>query len=195
MTPTAKIANETIIDPTEFFSRGLRRASLFSHLSDIDLACFKDVAQTRSYRKDKLIYVEEEPAEFFYVICSGWIKLFHTTQEGDEIIVDMLTVGHMVGESAVFEHGHHTSSAQVVEDVQVLSLPSKVLIEQISQKPSLALRMISSLFRHQRRHCDAIALNAMQSAPQRVGCFLLRLCPPDGKVGAIFYLPSLLSGN
>jgi CRP-like cAMP-binding protein len=173
----------------EIFPSGLRGASLFSNLSDEDIACFEAVAQVRAYKKNKILYVEEDPAEFFYVICSGWIKLFHTMHEGDEVIVDMLTTGHMVGESTVFEHGRHTSTAQVVEDVQLLSLPTKVLKEQIMHKPSLALGMISSLFRHHRRHYDAIALNAMQSAPQRIGCFLLRLCPRDRAAQAVFDLP------
>jgi CRP-like cAMP-binding protein len=189
MTPSAQIANEITSGQLTLPPRGLRGASLFSNLSDEEIACFEAVAQVRSYKKGKLLYVEEEAAVFFYVICSGWMKLFHTLPDGDEVIVDMLTIGHMVGESAVFEHGFHTSSAQVVEDVQVLSLPAKVLKEQICQRPSLALSMISSLFRHHRHHYDAIALNAMQSAPQRIGCFLLRLCPNDRIVGAAFYLP------
>jgi CRP/FNR family transcriptional regulator, dissimilatory nitrate respiration regulator len=167
----------------------LRGASLFSGLSDDDIACFQDAAQSRSYRKGKVLYLQDELAESFYVICGGWIKLFHTMPEGEEIIIDMLTTGHMVGESAIFEHGRHTSSAQVIEDVQLLSIPAHILKEQIRLSPTLALSMLSSMSRHHRRHYSAIALNAMQSAPQRIGCFLLRLCPQDKKKSASFHLP------
>jgi CRP/FNR family transcriptional regulator, transcriptional activator FtrB len=41
---------------------------------------------------------------------------------------------------------------------------------------------------HHRRHYGAIALNALQNAPQRVGCFFLSLCPDKTKTAA-FYLP------
>ncbi|MDX2027952.1 MAG: Crp/Fnr family transcriptional regulator [Alphaproteobacteria bacterium] len=140
-------------------------------------------------KKEKFYILRRNRQNFFYVICGGWIKLFHTTQEGEEIVVDMLTAGHMVGESAIFEHGHHTSSAQVVEDVQLLSIPAKMLKEQIRLSPTLALSMLSSMSRHHRRHYGEIALNAMQSAPQRIGTFLLRLCPRDEKKGIVFHLP------
>jgi len=167
----------------------LRGASLFSNLSDEEIAHFQDTAQARSYKKGKILYVEDEPAEFFYVICGGWIKLFHTMPEGDEVIVDMLTTGHMVGESAIFELGRHTSSAQVIEDVQLLSISSNLLKERIRLSPPLALSMISSMFRHHRRHYGEIALNAMQNAPERIGSFLLRLCPAGKKKGVVFHLP------
>jgi CRP-like cAMP-binding protein len=110
-------------------------------------------------------------------------------QEGEEIVVDMLTTGHMVGENSIFEHGRHTSSAQVVEDVQLISIPSHLLTEQISLSPALALSMLSSMSRHHRRHYGDLALNAMQNAPQRIGSFLLRLCPHDKKKDIVLHLP------
>lgn len=189
MAPLTKIMDEQFDVKLRPSTDGLIKASLFSDLSPQDLACFQEVAHPRYYKKGKTLYIEEDLADFFYVICSGWIKLYHTLQDGDEVVVDMLTTGHMVGESAIFENGRHTSSAQVIEDVQVLIIPSKVLKEQISRSPQMALSMISSMFRHHRRHYDAIALNAMQSAPQRIGCFLLKLCPIDKKKNIAFDLP------
>jgi CRP-like cAMP-binding protein len=176
----------------------LRGALLFSNLSDEEIACFQNVAHTRSYKKGKILYLQEEAADFFYVICNGWIKLFHATQEGEEVVVDMLTTGHMVGESAIFEHGRHTSSAQVVEDVQLVSIPSSLLKEQVRLNSKLALGMLSLMSRHHRRHYDEIALNIMQNAPQRVGGFLLRLCLPEKKKDIILHLPydkTLIASN
>jgi CRP-like cAMP-binding protein len=190
MKPTLNIAQKyPAAWQTGQFSDCLRGASLFSNLSERELACFQNAAQMRSYKSQKILYLQGEPAEFVYVVYRGWIKLFHTMPEGEEVIVDMLTTGHMVGESSIFEQGCHTSSAQVIEDVQLLSIPSRTLKEQIGLNPSLALGMLSSMSRHHRRHYSQIALNAMQSAPQRIGCFLLRLCPGDKKKHIVFHLP------
>jgi CRP-like cAMP-binding protein len=189
MDSQTKPANKDAAGHRAYSPGCLRDASLFCSLSDKEIACFQDAAQSRSYKKGKILYVEDEPAGFFYVICGGWIKLFHTMPEGEEVIVDMLTAGHMVGESAIFEQGRHTSSAQVIEDVQLLSIPSKVLKDQILLSPALALSMLSSMSQHHRRHYGEIALNAMQNAPQRIGSFLLRLCPVGKKKGVVFHLP------
>ena len=187
--PATKTANEQTAGRPEHSLGCLRGASLFSGLSDTEIACFRDAAQTRTYKKGKILYLQSEPAEFFYVICGGWIKLFHTMPEGEEVVLDMLTTGHMAGESAIFEQGRHTSNAQVIEDVHLLSIPAKLLKEQIRTTPAVALSMLSSMSRYHRRHYGEIALNAMQSAPQRVGCFLLRLCPRDRDQGVVLHLP------
>lgn len=167
----------------------LRSAALFSNLSDEEIAYFDDAAQMRAYKKGKILYLQEETADYFYVICEGWIKLFHTMPEGEEVVVDMLTTGHMVGESAIFEQSHYTSSAQVVECVQLLSIPSSLLNERLRHSPMLALSMLSSMSQHHRRHYAQIAINATQSAPQRIGCFLLRTCPINKQHGVVLHLP------
>jgi len=167
----------------------LRSASIFSNLPDEHLAIFQNEARLRSYKKGKILYLEEDDAEYFYIISSGWIKLFHTMPEGDEVIIDMLTKGDLVGESALFENGFHTSSAQVVEDVRLLSIPMHTLRDQVSRNASLAYSMLSTLSRRHRRHCGEMALHAKQSAPQRVGYFLLKLCPKNKRQSIKFALP------
>src|ERR1700733_10712459 len=110
------------------YSLGFLKSSLlFANLPDEEIAYFQNAARPYSYKKDKILYLQAEPANNFYVICNGWIKLFHTLPEGEEVIVDMLTTGHIVGESAIFDHGCYTSSAQIVSAVQLLSIPLNVL--------------------------------------------------------------------
>jgi len=185
----ARAANKTIADYPSQVLGYLKNLELFSNVSDRELSCFQDVVQIRSYKKDKILYLQEEPAKYFYIIRTGWIKLFYTMHEGEEVIIDMLASGHMVGESAVFEDGRHTSSAQVIENVELLSIPASLLKEQICINPTLALNLLSSLSRHHRRHYGELSFNAMLGAPQRIGCFLLRLCSGHVDKDIVFHLP------
>ena len=168
---------------------GLSDAQIFSNLTAAEMAPFRYATQTRNYKKGKIIYLEGEGAEYFYIIRSGWLKLFHTLPEGDEVIVDMLTARDMLGESAIFDQGLHTSSAQVVEDCQMLVIPSKVLKEQAQSNSKLSLNLLSSLSQHYRRQHGALAFNSILHAPQRIACFLLRLCPKNKEKDIVFHLP------
>jgi CRP/FNR family transcriptional activator FtrB len=87
----------------------------------------------------------------------------------------MLTTGQIVGESALFDHGYYTRSAEVVESASLLSIPLKVLKEQIHISPKLAFNMLTTMSQHYRRHYGAIALGAFQNGPQRIVCFILSL--------------------
>ncbi len=164
--------------------------TLFSHMPDEDIARFTDAAQIKSYKKGKLLYLEGEKANSFYIICNGWLKLFHTTEEGEEVSLAMLTRDSVTGENAIFEEGRFTSSAQVVEDSQILNVPLSLLKEQLRVNNQLAFNMLTSMVQYQRRHELQLEQYLLYSAPQRIGCFLLGLCPVlDQKDGAILNLP------
>ncbi len=167
----------------------LRSTPIFSNLSDSEISFFQDSAQIRLFKKGKIVFLEGEPSDYFYIVSCGWVKLFHTLPEGDELILDVMTTGQVVGESALFDNSLHMCSAQVVEDCQLLSIPARILRERICTNRTLAFNILASMSRYHRQHFGEIALNTMQSAPQRIGRFLLRFCPHNKKQNIIFHLP------
>ena len=189
MSPQLKIAPSPQPENPGSMVHYLKSIQLFSNLTEEEVVPFQKAAQIRSYKKGKFIYLQGNSATFFYVIGGGWIKLFRTMPEGQEVIIDMLTTGHTFGEDAIFEQGRHACSAQVVEDVKLLSIPANLLKEQTLRSPSLAINMLSTISKQHRHHSGTLAFNTMLSAPQRIGCFLLRLCIDDSQKGAVFNLP------
>ncbi len=167
----------------------IKGISLFSGFSDELLAVFIHAAKSRNCKKGKVLYLEEDAADFFYAIRSGWVKLFHETLDGDEAVVDVLTTGHIFGETAIFDSDIRACSAQIVEDSELLLIPNALLKEQISRNNTLAMNMLSSMSRHRRRQEKEIEHFSVQNAPQRVGCFLLRICPLGKENNIILHLP------
>jgi CRP-like cAMP-binding protein len=155
----------------------LRGLLLFEKLDPEETKRFAIASHSKFHQKGHILYLENEKAECFYVIRSGWIKLFHTTQEGEEVILAMLTAKNIIGKDAIFHQGNFTSTAQVVEDVQVLGIPLVLLNEQLHKNSQLALNMLNSLTQYQRLHERQLEQYLVYSAPQRIGCFLLGLCP------------------
>jgi CRP-like cAMP-binding protein len=167
-----------------------KNLTLFTDMPDAEVARFADTAQIKNYKKGKLLCLEGEQAEFFYIICNGWLKLFHTTEEGEEVILAMLTRDSVIGDNAIFEDGRFTSSAQVAEDAQIISVPLALLKEQLHVNNQLALNMLTSMVQYQRQHELQLKQYLLYSAPQRIGCFLLGLCPVlEQKDGVVLNLP------
>lgn len=168
----------------------LKELSLFANLPDKEVQLFTDAAHLKSYKKGQYLYMEGEEAKYFYVMCSGWIKLLHVTEDGEEIVLAMLTKNNITGESAIFEQGNFASTAQIVEDAQILSIPIALLKEHMSVSTKLALNMLTSMIQYQRRHEMQVEQFLLYSAPQRVGCFILGLCPvQEQKDGVEIELP------
>jgi len=187
MTTIKERSTDFTQDKSSAFFKDLK---LFANLRSTELAHFSRAAQIKNYKKGQFLYIEGEQAEFFYIVCSGWLKLCNTTEEGEEVILAMLTKDSVTGESAMFEHGRYTSSAQIAEDSQILSVPLSILQGQLRVNNQLALNMLASMVQYQRRHELQLEQYLLYSAPQRIGCFLLGLLPAsEHKDGATLDLP------
>ena len=167
----------------------MKNIALFSKLSDEVISEFLRSAQVIEYKKGKVLYLEDEKAEYFYIIKYGWVKLFHTTLDGIEAVVDILTAGHLFGKNAIFENDTYPCSAQVVEDAKLLVIPISVLKEQMQKNSQVALGLLSTMSRKNQRQEREIEHLNIQSAPQRIGCFLLRLCPMGKEQNVTLHLP------
>lgn len=167
----------------------LERCELFHGVSDELLQQFTDMAQVRSAPKGKVLFIQDDEAKWFYLIIEGWVKLFCETLEGTEAVIDVLTDGHLFGENAMFENNHYSYSAEMVESTQYISLPTSLLNTAIKSDNQLALNMLSGMSRCRRQQHREIEHLNLQNAPQRIGCFLLRLCPAESANAIHINLP------
>jgi CRP-like cAMP-binding protein len=166
-----------------------KQIPLFADLPHESQKVFIANSATRSIPKSQIIYFDSDQAEFFYIIKKGWVKLFRETFDGTEAVIDILTNLHMFGEFAVFNKNVYSGNAQAVEDCTLISIPIAILKQQIKQDHDLAFNLMTAMSYHQKQQDKEIEHLTLQSAPQRIGCFLLRLCPQNKKTNIIIQLP------
>ncbi|MCB1784271.1 MAG: Crp/Fnr family transcriptional regulator [Alphaproteobacteria bacterium] len=125
--------------------------------------------------KGKILFLQDEPAERFYLLLSGWAKLFRETLDGAQAVVDVLSSGDLFGETAIFYENEYPFSAEIVERAELVSLPLALFKSEVEKNGAITLNTLHHLARHNRKQGREIEHLALQSAPQRIGCFLLRL--------------------
>lgn len=148
---------------------------LFRGLSQDTLAYFSEHAREEVLPKGKILFLQGDPVNYFYVVMDGWIKLFRETLEGDEAVIDVLTTHHFFGEMAVFDGKRYSWSAQAVDLSRVVSWPAAILEEQALLHNRLAINILRSMADYREQRDREIEHLKVQTAPQRIGCFLLRL--------------------
>lgn len=167
----------------------LGNTQLFSAVDADVLDMFCARAVQCQYQKGNILFMHEDPAECFYVIAKGWVKLFRETYDGEEAVVDVLSEGHMFGETAIFEGDAYAYGAEVVEDAVIFALPLSLLKDTITENSQLSMQMFSVMSRFRKQQDQELEHRDLQSAPQRIGCFLLRLCKADAKGPITLHLP------
>jgi len=162
--------NSTLISET------LLATPLFSGLDEEGLAQFIQNARLSDHQKGKILFLQGEKADYFYIIKNGWVKLFRETISGDEHVIDMMTRRHAFGETSVFEEGKYPYRAKVIEDSEIIIIPTAILKKQLERNHKFSLNMLSSMSHYRRHQERQIEHLTIENAPRRIGCFMLRLC-------------------
>lgn len=174
---------------TDIIFDTLRATPLFESSSDaLVRKLLKDSVSLKLARRQILV-LHDDPAERFFLIRTGWVKLFRETLEGSEAVIDILPVGHFFGDTAIFNDNSYPFSAEAAEPSEVISLPLAPLALEIEENPKFALKMLSSMARYRKQQDLELEHRALQNAPQRLGCFLLRLTRQDQSGPVTIHLP------
>lgn len=167
----------------------LKDIPLFKACGDAWLEQMVAQAQIQKVGKGKILFMQQDEAHRFFIILKGWVKLFRETLDGTQAVVDILPAGHMFGEASIFEGDLYPYSAEATEPCEILSLPLRFLKIEIEENPKLALAMLSAMARYRKQQDQELEHRVLQNAPQRIGCFLLRLADQtkDGRI--VIHLP------
>lgn len=161
----------------------------FSGLSPHTLEGLCEAASVHSYQKGQHIILRGDPAAFFYVVMSGWVKLYRETQEGEEAIIGLLGRTDIFGETSLFSHDTHTLSAQAVEDSKIIAISASALKREAQGSFSLIQRIMEMFTQQMNKLQLENEHLSLMSASQRVGCLLLQLSGVQKQGAQEIHLP------
>ena len=173
----AKFVRRTGITTQDMLA--LCRLPIFSGLENHSIALLLSHAWVQSYPRNAMLFLQDEPAERFYVVFDGWVKLYRTSPLGEESVIGVFTRGESFAEAAILDKAVYPVTASTVEDSRLLVIPAKSFLGQLTDNGEYALKMMASMSRHMRRMVQQVEQLTLKSSTQRVAGFLLRLCPQD----------------
>lgn len=159
----------------EKLSRIIENRKLFESVSDGFKNKLAQAGQIKTLQKGQMLFVHQDEADKFYIVSQGWMKLFRETLDGDQVVIDILPQGHVFGETSIFEDDIYPYSAEAAETGEVIALPLELLKAEIQDNPKLALSMLSAMARYRKQQDQELEHRTIQNAPQRIGCFLLKI--------------------
>lgn len=161
-------------------ANALKKTALFSGMNDEALQHFVQKSPVKNYEKGTELFAMGDPASAFYFIIQGWVKLYRISREGEESVINVFAPGETFAEAAVFgPMQRYPVNAQAVEDTSLLEIPRHLFVEQIHADSNFALSILGAISAKQRYLIQQIEQITVREAPQRIGTFLLRLCPAD----------------
>ena len=159
--------------PTDI-ERALRRVPLFCDISAEVLKAISLEAVPASYRPKDFLFEAGGKPDYLHVLFEGTVKMT-TGSDGRESIIELLQPVDCFLMAAVLTSKPYLMSAQAIDQVKVLLVPSKLLRQLVSNESRLALTMVASLANQYRQMVRHVKDLRLRTAAQRLGIYLLGL--------------------
>lgn len=145
--------------------------------------------EVRKIERGEPIFLHGDVLNSFFIVADGWVKLYRETLGGEESIIDILTRGALLGEALLMGERSLPFNAEAVDQVMLLAFPLSLMREKVQESHKLSLNLLKEMAGHKHQLVDHIEHLSIQNAPQRIGCFLLRLCMEEESNSASLELP------
>ena len=155
----------------------IQKTSLFQGISPQIVEDFASHCHQKKYSRGQSLFEAGDKADSFFIILTGWVKLFRISREGEESIIHITGQGESFAEAAVFrDQRTDPVNAQAVTDIEIIEIPRSFFIRKIEEDVQFALRILASISSRQHYLVGQLEQMTTRTAPQRVGAFLLRFC-------------------
>jgi CRP/FNR family transcriptional regulator, cyclic AMP receptor protein len=100
----------------------IRRVPIFSTLSDAEFSQLEHIFVLRSYRKNQIIFLEEETGNYMYLVLSGKVKVSKAGAGGKETILAIHRTGDFFGEMSLLDGKTSPATVSAMEDAKIISV-------------------------------------------------------------------------
>ncbi|HUF78474.1 MAG TPA: Crp/Fnr family transcriptional regulator, partial [Thermoanaerobaculia bacterium] len=125
----------------------LRRVPLFRRLGEEDLGRLAKVALLRSWAKGETLFDEGDPADSFLVITAGRVKVFKTTPDGRQLILEIFGPEDPVGAVAVYEERPYPATGIALEEAEAIAIPRRDFFALLDTHPTLVRGLLLAMTR------------------------------------------------
>lgn len=159
----------------------LQGVDLFAGLDDRSLDEALAMAQRRRVRAGSVVFSQNDPADAFFVLASGRLKVGQITPDGQQVVVRFIGPGEFFGCVAIYGGGRYPATAAAVEDGLVLAWPRAAAARLLERAPRMAVNAIGAVAGRLQDSQDRVRQLATERVEQRIAHALMRLLEGAGR--------------
>lgn len=152
--------------------RILKNIPFFGDLTTNELDEIEHIIVIKRFTKGQVVLLEEETAEYMYIIFSGKVRVVQTSEDGKERILAIHKKGDYFGEMSFFDKKTSPATVVAMEEAEI-ALLSKVYFERfVLKNEKMAYQFISMLCMRLRESWMMLKIMSFSDAEERVRAVL-----------------------
>ena len=152
----------------------IRRVPLFSTLTDTEFRSLEHIFILRSYRRNQVIFMEEETGNYMYLVLSGKVKVAKTSSSGKETILAIHKAGDFFGEMSLLDGQTAPATVSAMEDAKIISVSGTNFHKYLMHNQKVLLQIIQVLCSRLRQVWQTQSLSSSKAEARiRMGIYQL----------------------
>lgn len=136
-----------------------------------------------------VIFESGQPAENFYLVMSGQVKLYCISEDGNEKVMEILYPSQTFAEAVMFMPRHiYPVCAETITDSELISFDMKVYYSILKESHESCFRLLGTLSRHLHNRIRDIDNLTLHNATYRLIVYLLGELPEDAHALSAIHL-------
>lgn len=170
---------------TECDLRCVSSSAIFSGRSFDELANVLIDSAVQEFPRNTILFLQGDPAQRFYIVLRGWVKVFRETRDGRESVLHVFGTGESFAEAAIFEPTSYPASASACVDVRVLGIPAASFRGRLVADRNLSESFMRTMTLKLRTLTQQVEQLSARSATERLASFLSELCPAGAETAVV----------
>ena len=123
----------------------IRSVPLFSTLSDDEFSRIAHIFVAKAYRKNQVIFLEEETGSYMYLVLTGKVKVAKAGAGGKEIILAIHRAGDFFGEMSLLDGKTSPATVSAMEDSKIITVSGTDFHKYLLHNEKVMLQIIQVL--------------------------------------------------
>jgi CRP-like cAMP-binding protein len=111
----------------------IKQSELFTGTSMDFVKKFMDISEMSSHEKGEVLFRENDPAKFFFILLNGYVKL--SVGEPEQVVYNAERNGEAFGWSSLIGRDVYSASAECIEATKLLKTSSDKLSRILQADP------------------------------------------------------------
>ncbi|MDA8326941.1 MAG: Crp/Fnr family transcriptional regulator [Nitrospiraceae bacterium] len=159
----------------------LEKIGIFSALSRQEAESVEPFFKRERRRRKDVIFSEGDPSDWFYIVLEGKVKITKLSQEGKEIILEVIGPGEVFGGIAAIRGLPYPANALVMEDCLLLKTSRQDLLGIMGRFPAVTMAVFQDLGGRLQHSHESMKLIALEKVLARVASLLVNLAGKSGR--------------
>ncbi|EGA89403.1 CRP/FNR family transcriptional regulator [Planococcus donghaensis MPA1U2] len=126
-----------------------------------------------SCKKNTILFNQNEPGEFIYMVRSGRVRLYLISSSGEEKALSIIGENGILGECCLGQDSIHSTNAVCASEVRLQKISRNDFLHFIAQKPEYILQTLDLITKKYRLLCmQSLHLSYMKSLPRICGLLI-----------------------